>query len=89
MEKSENIKDMSVYEASDFWDEHDFEEFDDIQEEEKMQFVLKKRKYVGIDMDLYTMIKNRAKTLNKTESVLINEWLFEKVKVNPNSAIPA
>ncbi|RZB34749.1 MAG: hypothetical protein SRB1_00517 [Desulfobacteraceae bacterium Eth-SRB1] len=89
MEKSENIRDMSVYEASDFWDEHDFEEFDDIQEEKKMQFVLKKRKYVGIDMDLYAMIKNRAKTLNKAESVLINEWLFEKVKANPNSGIPA
>ncbi len=33
MEKSENIKDMSIYEASDFWDEHDFGEFDDVREE--------------------------------------------------------
>ena len=32
MEKNKNIKDMSIYEASDFWDEHDFGEFDDVQE---------------------------------------------------------
>ena len=35
MEQSENIKDMSIYESSDFWDEHDFGEFDDVQEEKK------------------------------------------------------
>jgi hypothetical protein len=33
MEQSENIKDMSIDESSDFWDEHDFGEFDDVQEE--------------------------------------------------------
>jgi len=40
---------------------------------------LKKKKYVGIDMDLYTIIKSKAKTLNKSEAILINEWLSEKV----------
>jgi len=39
---------------------------------------LKKKKYVGIDMDLYTIIKSKAKTLNKSEDILINEWLSEK-----------
>jgi len=40
---------------------------------------LKKKKDVGIDMDLYTIIKGKAKTLNKSEDILINEWLSEKV----------
>jgi len=79
MEKSENIKDMSIYEASDFWDEHDFGEFDDVQEEKEIQFLLKKKKYVGIDTELYAIIKSKAKALNKAEDTLINEWLFEKV----------
>jgi len=39
---------------------------------------LKKKKYVGIDMDLYTIIKSKAKKLNKSEDILINEWLSEK-----------
>ncbi len=79
MGKNRNIKDMSIYEASDFWDEHDFEEFDDVQEVDEIQFTLKKKKYVGIDEDLYAIIKSKAKTINKPEDVLINEWLSEKV----------
>ena len=78
MGADKNIKDMSIYEASDFWDEHDFGEFDDVQEVEEIQFSLKKKKYVGIDRDLYAVIKDKAKTLNKPEDVLINEWLSEK-----------
>ena len=79
MEKNRNIKDMSIYEASDFWDEHDFGEFDDVQEVDEIQFTFKKKKYVGIDEDLYAIIKSKAKTINKPEDVLINEWLSEKV----------
>ena len=78
MEKDRNIKDMSIHEASDFWDEHEFGEFDDVQEVDEIQFTLKKKKYVGIDSDLYAIIKSKAKTINKTEDVLINEWLSEK-----------
>ena len=78
MGKNKEIKDMSLNEASDFWDEHDFGEFDDVQEVEEIQFFLKKKKYVGIDSELYARIKNRAKSLNKAEETLINEWLSEK-----------
>ena len=31
MKKDKSLKDMSVYEASEFWDDHDFTEFGDIQ----------------------------------------------------------
>ena len=78
MVKDKNIKDMSIHEASDFWDEHEFGEFDDVQEVDEIQFTLKKKKYVGIDSDLYAIIKSKAKTINKPEDVLINEWLSEK-----------
>jgi hypothetical protein len=78
MGKNKDRKDMSIYEASDFWDEHDFGEFDDIEEVTGVQFLLEKKKYVGIDSDLYAIIKKKARTLNKSEDDLINDWLSEK-----------
>ncbi len=80
MKKNKEIKEMPLYEASDFWDEHDFEEFDDIKEVREIKFSLKK-KYVGIDINLYSLIKNKARKLHKPEDTLINEWLSEKVKI--------
>ena len=35
MKKSDHSKEMTVYEASDFWDEHYFGEFDEVEEEKK------------------------------------------------------
>ena len=35
---------MSIYEASAFWDEHDFSEFDDVQETKEVKFHLIKEK---------------------------------------------
>lgn len=79
MKKSRKIGDMSIYEASDFWDEHDFTEFEDVEEVKEMRFALKKKKYIAMDMTLYKKIKQRAKQLHKPEERLINEWLREKV----------
>jgi len=78
MEKNKDIKDMSINESSDFWDEHDFGEFDDVQKINEIKFSFKKKKYVGIDMELYSLIKTKAKSLDKAEDALINEWLSEK-----------
>ena len=80
MKKSKQIKDMSIYEASDFWDEHDFSEFEDVEEVKDIRFSLTKKKYIGVDTDLYSKIKKKAKNLQTTEDLLINEWLREKVK---------
>ena len=79
MKKSRKIGDMSIYEASDFWDEHDFTEFEDVEEVKEMRFALKKKKYIAMDMMLYKKIRQRAKQLHKAEESLINEWLREKV----------
>lgn len=80
MKKSKEQKDMPLHEASEFWDEHDLGEFEDVTEATDLRFALKKRKYVGIDVKLYFRIRDKAKKLHKTEDVLINEWLAEKVK---------
>ena len=79
MEKNKHLPDMSLYEASDFWDEHEFGEFDDVQEVQDLRFALKKKKYVGIDMEIYSIITTMSKQLHTTEDHLINEWLSEKV----------
>ena len=79
MKKSKKIGDMSLYEASEFWDEHDLTEFEDVRELKGVRFSLKKRRYIPVDMMLYKKIKQRAKRLGKTEDVLVSEWLREKV----------
>ncbi|MBN1903507.1 MAG: hypothetical protein JW927_00255 [Deltaproteobacteria bacterium] len=78
MGKNKDIKNMSINEASEYWDEHDFEECDDIRKVEEIQFTFKKKKYIGIDIELYSLIKNKAKSLDKPEDTLIKEWLSEK-----------
>ena len=78
MQTNKYDENMSIYEASDFWDEHDFGEFDDVKETDEVQFSIKKKKYVGIDKDLYEQIKGKAKKLKIPEETLINEWLSEK-----------
>ena len=80
MRKSKVTKDMSIYEASAFWDEHDFSEFDDVQEVKDIKFHLIKKKYVGLDLSIYAKIRKQARKLKITEDVLINEWLREKAE---------
>lgn len=70
---------MTISEASDFFDEHDIFEFEDIVEVKDIKFDLKKKKYVGLDMGLFEKIKNKAKKLHISEDMLIQEWLMEKV----------
>lgn len=77
-----NKENISVYEASEFWDDHDFTESDDVTEITDMQISLKKKKYVGIDMSLYALIRKKAEASGMTEDILINEWLAEKAAMS-------
>jgi hypothetical protein len=81
MQKSKRMENMSIDQASEFWDSHDFTEFPDIQEVKGVRFKLKKKKYVGIDNRLYEKIKKQAQKLRINEDSLINDWLKEKVGV--------
>jgi hypothetical protein len=78
MKKNKEIPDMGIYEASDFWDEHDLTQTTDVQEVNDVKFSLVKKKYVGVDMEVYKKVKREAKKLRKNEDTLINEWLIEK-----------
>ena len=80
MRKSKIIPDMSIYEASAFWDEHGFSEFDDVQETREIKFHLIQKKYVGLDLSLYAKVRKQARKLKISEDVLINEWLREKAE---------
>lgn len=78
MKKSKH-KEMTILEASDYFDEHDIFEFEDVREVTDIKFKLQKKKYVGLDMELFKKIKSEAKRLRKSEDLLIKEWLMEKV----------
>jgi hypothetical protein len=76
--KKSKFKGGTIGEASDFFDEHDIFEFDDVKEVKDMKFNLEEKKYIGVHIELYKKIRNRAKKLNRYEDALIKEWLEEK-----------
>lgn len=69
-------EDTSIREASDFWDEHEFGEFEDVQEVHDIQFLIRKKKYIGIDPDLYDIIRERAATLKTSEEDVIRQSIL-------------
>ena len=76
--KKSKIKEMTIAEASDFFDEHDIFEFEDVQEVTDIKFDLRKKKYIGVDAELYKKIRSKAKKLHVDEDTLIKKWLEEK-----------
>ena len=77
--KKSKPKEMTISEASDYFDEHDIFEFEGVREVSDIRFRLQKKKYVGLDMELFKKIRSKAKKLHKSEDLLIKEWLSEKV----------
>lgn len=47
--KNRKEREMTIREASDFWDDHDFFEFVNTQEVSNIRFKIKKKKYAGLD----------------------------------------
>ncbi|MEW6739091.1 MAG: hypothetical protein ACOYU2_05375 [Nitrospirota bacterium] len=77
--KKSKYREMTIAEASDYFNEHDIFEFEDVKEVSDVKFKLHKKKYIGVDIDLFKKIKSKAKKLHKSEDLLIKEWLIEKV----------
>ncbi|MEK6681001.1 MAG: CopG family antitoxin [Nitrospirota bacterium] len=77
--KKSKYKKMTITEASDFFDEHDIFELNDVREVTDIKFNLKKKKYIGVSIELFKKIQSKAKKLHKNEDSLIQEWLMEKV----------
>ena len=78
--KKSKLKEMNISEASDYFDEHDIFEFEDVKEVKDVEFKLQKKIYIGLDIELFKKIRREAKKLHKSEDLLIKEWLTEKVK---------
>ena len=71
-------KNMSILEASEFWDEHSLLEFDG-NEEVHVTFDLSKKQYLGIDRELFKKLKSKAQSSNKTPEALLESWIHEKL----------
>lgn len=71
---------MNIAEASEYFDEHDIFESGDVRVVRDIKFRLQKKKYVGLDEELFNKIRSKAKRLHKSEDLLIKEWLLEKVR---------
>ncbi len=71
-------KDMTLREASDYWDEHDIFESSAVKEEKELRFRFPKRKYVGLNEKLYLQIRRQAKKLHTSPDSLITRWLKQK-----------
>jgi hypothetical protein len=69
--KKNKQREMTISEASDYFDDHDIFEFVDVKEVTDIKFNLQKKKYVGLDMELFKKIRNKAKKLHKSEDLLI------------------
>ena len=75
-----NKDNISIFEASEFWDEHDLLEFDDVNEVNDVEFKLKKKKYIPLDDDIYRQIIPLAKSQHKSSEELITDWIKEILK---------
>ena len=76
--KKSKTKGMTIAEASDYFDKHDIFESGSVKEVTDIKFDLKKKKYIGVDMELYKKISSKAKKLHADEETLIKKWLEEK-----------
>ena len=77
--KKSKPKSMTIAEASDYFEENDIFEFEDVREVTDIKFRLQRKKYVGVDIELYKKIRAKARKLQTTEDSLIRDWLKEKI----------
>ncbi len=71
---------MTIREASDFWDEHSFLEFDDVKEVHDVEFDLVGRKrVVYIDDKVARKIATLARKKNQPQYELVNELLLKSL----------
>lgn len=70
---------MSIEEASDFWDEHSLFEFEGT-EEVQVDFHLKKKQYIGIDWEVFKRLEARARQMKISPEALLQSWIVEKIE---------
>ena len=72
MGKSKKLKEMSIYEASIFWDEHDFTEFEDVKEVKDVRFLLSKKSILVLTSPYTQKLKRKLKNYTKVKMI----WLM-------------
>jgi hypothetical protein len=70
---------MSLEEAGEFWDEHDIFEFGDFPEA-KVEFDLRKKRYVGIREEVFRMLESYARDEEVDIESLVEKWITEKIQ---------
>ena len=72
-------KAMTLMEASDFWDEHSFLDYEGVQEVE-FDIDIKSHRYLfAIEADLAQKVLELAKSKGISSETLLNLWIQEKV----------
>ena len=79
MVKNEIPENMTLDEASEFWDEHSFFDYDDIEEVNFSVDLRRNRNYIDIKEDLARQIRKIARQKGISSRALVNQWLGEKV----------
>ena len=71
--------DMTLDEASQFWDEHNFLDYEDVEEVLFSVVLRKNRNFFDIDADLAKRIRRIARQQGVSGSQLVNQWLRERL----------
>ena len=77
--RTEIPEDMTLDEASDFWDEHSFLDYDDVEEVHFSVDLRRNRNYIDIKEDLAKQIRKIARRRGISSCALVNQWLREKL----------
>lgn len=70
---------MTIEEASEFFDEHSLLEFDGT-EEVDVKFKLKKKHYVGIDREIFKKLEVQTRRQKQSVEILLESWIAEKIQ---------
>jgi hypothetical protein len=85
MAKDKIPENMTLDEASEFWDEHSFLDYEDVRKVHFSVDLRKNRNYIDIKDDLAKQIRAIALQKGISSRVLINQWLKEKVESEQHS----
>lgn len=72
-------KNMSIQEASDFWDEHSLLEFDGTKEADVI-FELKRKHYIGLDREVFKKLSAQARRQKVTPEALVESLITQKIR---------
>lgn len=85
MAKDKIPENMTLDEAAEFWDQHSFLDYDDVQEIHFSVDLRKNRNYIDLREDLAKQIRMIAHQKGISPRVLVNQWLREKVAAEQHS----